>query len=58
MECIINHVQNNERKYLGPANIRRMRVKLITDKGDSLDLNGSNWSFSLSCKILHKMKKG
>jgi hypothetical protein len=50
-------LQNNERKYFGPAKIRRMRVKLITDKGDTIDLNGSNWSFSLSFKTLHKSQK-
>jgi len=51
-------LQNNERKYFGPAKIRRMRVKLITDKGDTIDLNGSNWSFSLSFKTLHKTSTG
>jgi hypothetical protein len=31
-----------------------MSIKLITDKGNVLDLNGSNWSFTLLCEQLYK----
>jgi hypothetical protein len=46
-------LQNQERLYFGPVNIRRMKVQLVTDRGDVLDLNGANWSFSLICEQLY-----
>ena len=42
-----------ERKYNGPVNIGRMRVTLISDKGDIVDLNGCNWSMQLIVKQLY-----
>jgi hypothetical protein len=33
-----------------------MSVKLVTDRGDVLDLNNSNWSFSLICEQLYKQQ--
>jgi hypothetical protein len=50
-------LQNNNRYYFGPANIHRMTVKLISDKGNTVDLNGTNWSFSFLCQQLYKQKK-
>jgi hypothetical protein len=47
-------LQNQERVYFGPVNIHRMSVKLITDRGDVVDLNEVNWSFSLLCEQLYK----
>ena len=49
-------LQNQERKYFGPVNIKKMSVKLITDHGDTLDLNGCDWSFSLLCEQMYKQK--
>jgi hypothetical protein len=46
-------LQNQERLYFGPVNISRMSVKLVSDKGDIIDLNGANWSFSLMCEQLY-----
>ena len=46
-------LQNQERKYFGPVNISRMAVKLLSDKGDVMNLNGSNWSFSLIAEQLY-----
>ena len=46
-------LQLQERTYFGPVNIHRMSIKLINDKGDIVDLNGSNWSFSLICEQLY-----
>jgi len=48
-------LQAQERTYFGPVNISRMRVKLITDRGDTLNLNNANWSFSLVCQQLNKL---
>jgi len=42
-----------ERSYFGPINISRMSVKLVSDKGNMVDLNGSDWSFSLTCQKLY-----
>jgi hypothetical protein len=49
-------LQNNNRFYFGPVNIHRMSVKLISDKGNTVDLNGTNWSFSFICQQLYKSK--
>jgi photosystem II stability/assembly factor-like uncharacterized protein len=49
-------LQNQERLYFGPVNIQRISVKLISDRGDIVDLNGANWSFSLVCEQLYKQQ--
>jgi hypothetical protein len=49
-------LQNQERTYFGPVNIQRMTIKLITDRGDNVDLNGLNWSFSFICEQLYQQK--
>lgn len=51
-------LQIQERIYFGPVNIRRMTVKLMTDKGSILDLNNLNWSFSLISEQLYNHTKG
>ena len=47
-------LQAQERTYFGPVNISRLRVKLVTDKGDVINLNGANWSFQLICETLYQ----
>lgn len=47
-------LQNQERLYFGPVNIQRMTVKLLGDRGNVVDLNGANWSFSLICEQLYR----
>ena len=47
-------LQNQQRKYFGPVNINRMAVSLLSDKGDVMNLNGSNWSFSLIVEQLYQ----
>ena len=47
-------LQNQERIYFGPVNIHRMSVKLLSDRGNVVDLNGANWSFSLVCEQLYR----
>ena len=44
------------RIYFGPVNISRMTIKLINDRGDVVDLNGSDWSCSLECEQLYQQK--
>jgi hypothetical protein len=47
-------LQNQERSYFGPVNIYKMSVKLLSDKGTLIDLNGQDWSFSLICEQIYK----
>lgn len=46
-------LQNQDRKYYGPVNIKKLSIKLMSDKGDIVDLNGTNWSFTIICEILN-----
>jgi len=48
------NLQNQERLYFGPVNIKRMSVKLVNDKGDVVDLNKVDWSFSFLCEQLYR----
>jgi hypothetical protein len=47
-------LQNQERQYFGPVNIHRMGIKLVSDRGNTVDFNNANWSFSLICEQLYK----
>ena len=49
-------LQDNTRSYFGPVNITKMRIRLLNDHGDVIDLNGSNWSFSLIFEYLYNKK--
>jgi hypothetical protein len=45
---------NNARQYYGPVTIKRMRVRLVDDKGNDIDLNNMDWSFSLIVEQLYE----
>ena len=47
-------LQDNKRVYFGPVNIDRMRVRLLDDKGNVINLNGSDWSVTLIAEILYQ----
>ena len=47
-------LQVHERKYFGPVNLRRMKVTLVDDKGQIIDLRGSEWSFVVTCELLYQ----
>jgi hypothetical protein len=47
-------LQNQERMYFGPVNIHRMTIRLLNDRGDMVDLNNANWSFSLVSEQLYR----
>jgi hypothetical protein len=49
-------LNKQERLYFGPVNISRMTVKVINDRGEVVDLNGSNWSLSFQCDQLYQQK--
>jgi hypothetical protein len=41
-------LQRQNRLYIGPATISKLHFRLLNDKYSLLDLNGADWSFSLS----------
>jgi len=47
-------LQNQDRTYFGPVNLSRFSIKLLDDRGNILDLNNSNWGFSLLCEQLYQ----
>jgi hypothetical protein len=47
-------LQDNSRTYFGPVNIDRMRVKLLNDKGNVLNMNGADWCVTLICDCLYQ----
>ena len=47
-------LQDNSRTYFGPVNIDKMRVKLLDDKGNVLNLNGCDWCVTLICDCLYQ----
>jgi hypothetical protein len=47
-------LQDNKRTYFGPVNIDRMRVRLLDDKGNILNLNGAEWSISIISENLYQ----
>ena len=47
-------LQTNMRVYFGPVNIERMRIRLMDDKGNILNLNGMDWSVTLISEILYQ----
>jgi hypothetical protein len=47
-------LQNQERQYFGPVNLQRMSIKLVSDRGNIVDFNNANWSFSLICEQLYR----
>lgn len=49
-------LQNQERSYFGPVNIYKLGVKLISNRGEVIDLNGSDWSFSFLVEQLYQQK--
>ena len=49
-------LQNQERSYFGPVNISKLGIKLVSNRGDVIDLNGSNWSFSFIVEQLYQQK--
>lgn len=47
-------LQENIRIYFGPVHIERMRVRLLDDKGNQLNLNGGDWCVTLICECLYQ----
>jgi hypothetical protein len=47
-------IQDNKRIYFGPVNIDRMRIRLLDDKGNMVDLHGGEWSITLISQNLYQ----
>lgn len=47
-------LQDNVRTYFGPVNIERFGVKLLDDKGNILNLNGTDWCATLIAECLYQ----
>jgi len=47
-------MQDNKRVYFGPVNIDRMRVKLVDDRGYTVDLHGAEWCFTMISENLYQ----
>jgi hypothetical protein len=43
-----------QRTYFGPVNIDRMRVRLLDDKSNLVNLNDADWSFSLLVEQIYQ----
>ena len=49
-----NSLTFNIRNYFGPVDIERIEVKLYDDKGNLVNLNGAEWSFSIITTQLYQ----
>ncbi len=49
-----NDLASNSRDYFGPVTIERIKASLRDDKGNVVDLNGADWSFTFRIKQLYQ----
>ena len=47
-------LQENIRVYFGPVNIERLKIQLLDDKGNIINLNGIDWCITLICECLYQ----
>ena len=46
--------QDNKRIYFGPVDIDRLRVQLLNDRGNVVDLHGVDWSITILAEVLYQ----
>jgi hypothetical protein len=46
--------QDNSRIYFGPVDIDRLRIQLLNDRGDIVDLHGADWSITILAEVLYQ----
>jgi hypothetical protein len=46
--------QDNKRIYFGPVDIDRLRIKLLDDKGNTVDLHGADWCVTIISENLYQ----
>jgi hypothetical protein len=42
-----------KREYFGPITLRKFKIRLLNERGNEIDMNENNWSFSLIVKQLY-----
>ena len=47
-------MSTNSRDYFGPVTIERIKTSILDDKGNLVDLNGADWSFTFRIKQLYQ----
>jgi hypothetical protein len=47
-------LQDNKRIYFGPVNIDRMRLKLLDDRGFTVNLHGADWCITIISENLYQ----
>lgn len=47
-------LQDNRRVYFGPVDIERLKIRVLNDKGQPLNLNGLDWSCTISAELLYQ----
>ena len=47
-------MQDNKRIYFGPVDIDRMRIRLLDDRGFTVDLHGQDWCITLISENLYQ----
>lgn len=47
-------MQDNKRIYFGPVDIDRLRIRLLDDKGNIVDLHGADWCITLISENLYQ----
>lgn len=47
-------LQDNKRIYFGPVDIDRMRIRLLDDRGYTVDLHGQDWCITLISENLYQ----
>jgi hypothetical protein len=47
-------LHDNKRVYFGPVNIDRMRIRLLDDRGNVIDLHGADWCVTLLAESLYQ----
>jgi hypothetical protein len=47
-------MQDNKRIYFGPVNISRLRIKLLDDRGNIVNLNGCDWCVTIISENLYQ----
>lgn len=47
-------LQDNKRTYFGPVDIDRMRVKLVDDRGYTVNLHGADWCVTIIADVLYQ----
>ena len=41
------------RDYFGPITLRKFKIRLLNERGNEIDMNEDNWSFTLLIKQLY-----